>query len=45
MWGKIPLSSSAAEWAIFAGVEGGEVIMLSSNDEVEGGEDGSLEGV
>src|SRR4051812_28811445 len=33
-----------AEWAIFAGAEGGEVIALSSNDEVEGGEDGSAEG-
>ena len=31
----------AAEWAIFAGAEGGEVIALSSDDEVEGGEDGS----
>ena len=29
-----------AEWAIFAGTEGGEVITLSSDDEVEGGEDG-----
>ena len=33
-----------AEWAIFAGVEGGEVIMLSSDDEVEGGKDGGAEG-
>ena len=33
-----------AERAIFAGVEGGEVIALSSDDEVEGGEDGGAEG-
>ena len=33
------------EQAIFAGMEGGEVIALSSNDEVEGGGDGSAEGV
>ena len=29
-----------AERVIFAGMEGGEVITLSSDDEVEGGEDG-----
>ena len=34
-----------AEWAIFAGAEGGEVIALSSDDKVEGGEDGGTEGV
>jgi hypothetical protein len=34
-----------AERAIFAGVEGGEVIALSFDDEVEGGEDGGVEGV
>ena len=34
-----------AERAIFAGVEGGEVIALSSDDEVEGGGDGGAEGV
>ena len=33
-----------AERAIFAGAEGGEVIALSSDDEVEGGEDGGAEG-
>ena len=33
-----------AERAIFAGAEGGEVITLSSDDEVEGGEDGGTEG-
>ena len=33
-----------AERAIFAGAEGGEVIALSSDDEVEGGEDGDTEG-
>ena len=33
-----------AERAIFAGAEGGEVIALSSDDEVERGEDGSTEG-
>ena len=33
-----------AERAIFAGAEGGEVIALSSDDEVEGGEDGGMEG-
>ena len=33
-----------AERAIFAGAEGGEVIALSSNDEIEGGEDGGTEG-
>ena len=33
-----------AERAIFAGAEGGEVIALSSDDEVEGGEDGSADG-
>ena len=32
------------EWAIFASVEGGEVIALSSDDEVEGGEDGGAGG-
>ena len=32
-----------AERAIFAGAEGGEVIALSSDDEVEGGEDGGTE--
>ena len=30
--------------AIFAGAEGGEVIALSSDDEVEGDEDGGAEG-
>ena len=34
-----------AERAIFSGAEGGEVIVLSSYDEVEGGGDGSTEGV
>ena len=34
-----------AERAIFAGVEGGEVIVLSSDDRVEGDEDSSMEGV
>ena len=34
-----------AEWAIFAGVEGGDVIALSSDDKVEGGKDGGTEGV
>ena len=34
-----------AEQAIFAGVEGGKVIALSSDDEVEGGNDGGTEGV
>ena len=34
-----------AERAIFAGVEGGEVITLSSDDEVEGGGDVGAEGV
>lgn len=34
-----------AEWAIFAGLEGGEVIALSPDDEVEGGEDGGTESV
>ena len=34
-----------AEWAIFAGAEGGEVIALSSDDEVEGGGDDGAEGV
>ena len=34
-----------AERAIFAGAEGGEVIALSYDDEVEGGGDGSAEGV
>ena len=33
-----------AEWAIFAGAEGGEVIALSSDDEVEGGEDRDAKG-
>ena len=33
-----------AEQAIFADAEGGEVIALSSDDEVEGGEDGGAEG-
>ena len=33
-----------AEWAIFAGTEGGEVIALSSDDKVEGGKDGGAEG-
>ena len=33
-----------AERPIFAGAEGGEVITLSSDDEVEGGEDGGAEG-
>ena len=33
-----------AERAIFAGAEGGEVIALSSDDLVEGGEDGDAEG-
>ena len=33
-----------AEQAIFADAEGGEVIALSSDDEVEGGEDGGKEG-
>ena len=33
-----------AERAIFAGAEGGKVIALSSDDEVEGGEDGGTEG-
>ena len=33
-----------AERAIFASAEGGEVIALSSDDEVEGGEDGGAEG-
>ena len=33
-----------AERAIFAGAEGGEVIALSSDDEVEDGEDGGAEG-
>ena len=33
-----------AERAIFAGVEGGEVIALSFDDEVEGGEDSGMEG-
>ena len=33
-----------AERAIFAGVEGGEVIALSSDDEVEDGKDGGAEG-
>ena len=32
------------EWTIFAGVVGGEVIAVSSDDEVEGGEDGGAEG-
>ena len=34
-----------AERAIFAGTEGGEVITLSFDDEVEGGGDGDTEGV
>ena len=34
-----------AERAIFAGAERGEVIALSSDDEVEGGGDGGTEGV
>ena len=34
-----------AERAIFAGTEGGEVITLSSDDEVQGGGDGDTEGV
>ena len=34
-----------AERAIFAGTEGGEVITLSSNYEVEGSEEGGAEGV
>ena len=33
-----------AERAIFASAEGGEVIALSSDDEIEGGEDGGAEG-
>ena len=33
-----------AKRAIFAGTEGGEVIAFSSDDEVEGGEDGGMEG-
>ena len=33
-----------AEWAIFAGTEGGKVIALSFDDKVEGGEDGGAEG-
>ena len=33
-----------AEQAIFAGTEGGEVITLSSDDEVEGSKDGGAEG-
>ena len=33
-----------AERAIFAGAEGGEVMELSFDDEVEGGEDGGAEG-
>ena len=33
-----------AEQAIFAGAEGSEVIAFSSDDEVEGGEDGGTEG-
>ena len=33
------------ERMIFAGAEGGEVIVLSSDDEVEGGEDDSTKGV
>ena len=33
-----------AERAIFVGAGGGEVIALSSDDEVEGGEDGDAEG-
>lgn len=31
--------------AIFVGAKGGEVIVLSSDDEVVGGKDGSTEGV
>jgi hypothetical protein len=34
-----------AKRVIFAGAEGGEVITLSSDDEVKGGEDGGVEGV
>ena len=34
-----------AERAIFASAEGGEVITLTSDDEVKGGEDGGAEGV
>ena len=34
-----------AERAIFAGTEGGEVITLSSDNKVEGGEDGGTEGI
>ena len=34
-----------AEKAIFASAEGGEVIALSSDDEVEGSKDGGMEGV
>ena len=34
-----------AERAIFAGAESDEVMALSSDDEVEGGEDGGAEGV
>ena len=33
-----------AERAIFAGADGGEVIALSFDDEVEGGEDGGVKG-
>ena len=33
-----------AERAIFAGAEGGEVIAISSDDEVKGGEDNGTEG-
>ena len=33
-----------AEQAIFAGMEGSEVIALSSDDEVDGGEDDGTEG-
>jgi hypothetical protein len=33
------------ERVIFAGTEGGEVIMLSFDDEVKGGEDGGAEGI
>ena len=33
-----------AEWVIFATAEGGEVITLSSDDEVEGGDNGGAEG-
>ena len=32
------------EWAIFISAESGEVIALSSDDEVEGNEDGGAEG-